>query len=162
MVCAWQPGDIPDQEHLRHFPTCPFVQNQIKPRLSQTLSFPNVNIVTGDSLQNLGVNEHKSPKHTSYATIEARIRTYTAWPEDLIQTPDILAEAGFYYAGSADLVRCFHCDGGLRNWDPQDDPWTEHARWFPSCAFVRVVKGQDFVAACSLEDQIPDTTVVSL
>lgn len=50
-----------------------------------------------------------------------------------------------------DQVRCFHCHGGLRHWDPDDDPWTEHARWFPKCSFINLVKGHDFVAACSVD-----------
>lgn len=33
--------------------------------------------------------------------------------------------------GHGDNVKCFHCDGGLRNWEPGDDPWQEHAKWFP-------------------------------
>ncbi len=33
-------------------------------------------------------------------------------------------------AGLSDQVKCFYCDGGLRNWQPHDEPWTEHARWF--------------------------------
>ena len=24
-------------------------------------------------------------------------------------------------------------------------PWSEHARWFPNCPFLLLVKGQDFV-----------------
>ena len=48
-------------------------------------------------------------------------------------------------SGTSDQVRCFHCDGGLRHWDPEDDPWTEHARWFSVCGYVRLVKGDDFI-----------------
>ncbi|KAL3883085.1 hypothetical protein ACJMK2_029378 [Sinanodonta woodiana] len=44
-----------------------------------------------------------------------------------------------------DVVRCFACNGGLKNWDPEDDPWIEHARWFPQCPFVKRVKGQEFI-----------------
>lgn len=42
-------------------------------------------------------------------------------------------------------MKCFYCDGGLRNWDPMDDPWEEHAKWFPRCPFVVQVKGQEFI-----------------
>ena len=28
---------------------------------------------------------------------------------------------------------------------PGDDPWTEHARWFNRCGFLRLVKGDDFI-----------------
>lgn len=34
-------------------------------------------------------------------------------------------------AGHGDNVKCYYCDGGLRNWEPGDDPWQEHAKWFP-------------------------------
>ena len=44
-------------------------------------------------------------------------------------------------------MRCFHCDGGLRNWERQDDPFTEHARWFPRCNFIRDLRGEAFVNA---------------
>lgn len=50
--------------------------------------------------------------------------------------------------GSGDQVRCFHCDGGLHNWEVDDDPWTEHARWFSTCPFVGMVRGQEFINHC--------------
>jgi hypothetical protein len=47
--------------------------------------------------------------------------------------------------GMNDQVRCFYCDGGLRHWEPGDDPWIEHARWFSQCGYVRLIKGDEFV-----------------
>jgi hypothetical protein len=35
------------------------------------------------------------------------------------------------FLGLSDQVKCFYCDGGLRNWQPEDDPWVEHARYPP-------------------------------
>ena len=49
------------------------------------------------------------------------------------------------YVGTNDLCRCFSCDGGLQRWDSEDDPWIEHARWFPKCHFVKRVKGQEYI-----------------
>ena len=43
-------------------------------------------------------------------------------------------------------MRCFSCDGGLKRWDPDDDPWIEHCRWFPACPFAQQEKGIDFIA----------------
>ncbi|XP_043220725.1 baculoviral IAP repeat-containing protein 7-A-like [Amphibalanus amphitrite] len=96
-------------------------------------------------LTQLGISEHQAPIHPSYATVESRLRSYQYWPPALAQKPRQLAEAGFFYAGVSDHVKCFHCDGGLRNWVPGDDPWTEHARWFSRCGFLRLVKGEDFI-----------------
>ena len=42
-------------------------------------------------------------------------------------------------------MKCFFCDGGLCNWDVEDEPWTEHARWFPDCGFVKQVKGMSYI-----------------
>lgn len=169
VVRAWEDGDDPEIEHQRHFPLCAFVLNVINPRLiarnlpvvadnsnrnnaTEKDGFPNANLVLNEqNLDELGVQAHKGPKRPSFATVEARLRSFVGWSGDLIQTPDLLAQAGFFYEGLGDQVRCFHCDGGLRHWDPHDDPWTEHARWFPNCSFVKLVKGQDFVTACALE-----------
>ncbi len=48
-------------------------------------------------------------------------------------------------------MKCFYCDGGLRNWEPNDDPWVEHARWFPRCAYIIKIKGQAFIAAVAAQ-----------
>ncbi|KAI0216723.1 Baculoviral IAP repeat-containing protein 7, partial [Lamellibrachia satsuma] len=48
-------------------------------------------------------------------------------------------------AGIEDSVKCFSCNGTVRNWERGDDPWTEHARWFPRCNYMRTVKGEAFI-----------------
>lgn len=160
VVGSWEIGDDPDREHKRHFPACPFVQLVINSRLQtetdasnsqKNPTIANLHLVTQPNFYELGIQAHTAPKRPRYATLESRLNSFTAWPTELIQTPEILAQAGFYYEGRGDQVRCFHCDGGLRHWDPQDDPWTEHARWFPRCSFVKLVKGQEFVDACAIE-----------
>lgn len=35
------------------------------------------------------------------------------------------------HAGKRDTVQCFSCGGCLGNWEEGDDPWKEHAKWFP-------------------------------
>uniref|UniRef100_A0A8B9FHA4 RING-type E3 ubiquitin transferase n=1 Tax=Amazona collaria TaxID=241587 RepID=A0A8B9FHA4_9PSIT len=34
-------------------------------------------------------------------------------------------------SGRGDVVRCFYCNGLMRNWQFDSDPWWEHAKWFP-------------------------------
>jgi hypothetical protein len=77
------------------------------------------------------------PRYPKYEDLQARIITYAtmSWPPRE-QTPKQMAAAGFFYTGISDCVRCFACNGGLRNWLPGDDPWCEHKRWFPRCAFI--------------------------
>ncbi|XP_076076053.1 putative inhibitor of apoptosis [Mytilus galloprovincialis] len=75
-----------------------------------------------------------------------------------------MAMGGFMYAGYSDYARCFFCGGGLRNWEPGDDPWVEHARWFPKCIFLIQNKGENFIDAVQkkhkkeLDDQEPNAT----
>ena len=51
----------------------------------------------------------------------------------------------YSWTGYLDNVKCFFCDGGLCNWEAEDEPWTEHARWFPDCGFLKQVKGMTFI-----------------
>ncbi|XP_045769832.1 baculoviral IAP repeat-containing protein 7-B [Maniola jurtina] len=87
-------------------------------------------------------------RHPSRAALAARLATFERWPADRAQAPRTLADAGFFYTGIDDQVRCFYCDGGLGKWEAGDAPWSEHAHWFPHCGYVLLVKGQEFVDSC--------------
>ncbi|XP_069131056.1 uncharacterized protein [Argopecten irradians] len=100
--------------------------------------------VGGADNGNLGVNTTR-PRYPNYAVLTVRSSTFHGFPNHLDQTPIQMAKAGFFYAGYGDYVRCFFCGGGLRNWEPGDDPWVEHARWFPRCVYVKQNKGQPFI-----------------
>ncbi|CAK8686346.1 unnamed protein product [Clavelina lepadiformis] len=68
------------------------------------------------------------------------------WPWDRINaSPRTLADSGLYYLGDGDRVKCWYCGGGLQGWERNDDPWREHAKWYPSCEFLLQKKGPDFV-----------------
>ncbi|KAK3097115.1 hypothetical protein FSP39_006497 [Pinctada imbricata] len=113
-------------------------------------------------LDPLGINFDR-PRYAAYAILTVRISSYQGWPSHLTQTPRQLSLAGFFYAGYGDYVRCFFCGGGLRNWESEDDPWVEHARWFPRCAFLRQNKGHEFVQLVQDQHQsgnipIPENT----
>lgn len=114
VVRAWEPNDIPDIEHKRHFPQCPFVLSVINSRLGNSENssdrttttnpaFKNINLVNPSSLDGnldkLGVQKHNGPTRPEYGTVESRLKSYSSWSPHLIQTPDILAQAGFFYEG---------------------------------------------------------------
>jgi len=92
----------------------------------------------------LSINIEKS-RYPNYAPPQVRISSYQGRPSYLEHTPRDLAMAGFLFAGYQDYTTCFFCGGGLRNWEPGDDPWIERARWFPQCAFVKQNKGEKFI-----------------
>jgi baculoviral IAP repeat-containing protein 7/8 len=96
-----------------------------------------------DESFNLSGMQSEYAKLHSY---ESRLETFETWHPSLVQKPEKLAEAGFFYTGRGDGVICFHCGQGVGNWEVTDDPWIEHARWHGNiCGFVQIHKGIDFV-----------------
>lgn len=85
------------------------------------------------------------PYLPTFETSRARMRTFLHWPAEMTQTPREMALAGFYYMGYRDITKCFNCGGVLTEWEALDDPWVEHARWFPECTYVRNIRGQHFI-----------------
>ena len=90
------------------------------------------------------------PINPHMRTREARLQTFTdnsaRWPAHKTRaTPQQIVDAGMYYLGVRDRVKCWYCNGGLQNWDKDDDPWAEHAKWFPLCEYVLQQKGPEFV-----------------
>ena len=77
-----------------------------------------------------------------------RLQTFKVpniWPHHIFATPNELTDAGFFYLGESDRVKCFYCNGGLRNWKSDERPWEEHAKWFPLCEYVLQRQGVDYV-----------------
>ena len=87
-----------------------------------------------------------SPQNPLMCDEEDRMRTFPAsWCDQDRPTPHEMVDAGFYYKGSGDRVLCFYCGGGLFYWKPHDNPWYEHAKWFPMCEFVLKKQGVNYV-----------------
>jgi baculoviral IAP repeat-containing protein 2/3 len=102
-----------------------------------------------DVATSLAIKTGSGPARKNLVTLQSRLKSFTSWPGTTGQTPEKMAEAGFYYIGVRDHVKCFYCDGGLRNWEECDDPWDEHARWFSACPYVVLNKGQEFIKKAS-------------
>ncbi|OXB67870.1 hypothetical protein ASZ78_005552 [Callipepla squamata] len=96
------------------------------------------------------------PEYPEMATEEMRLSTFQNWPQYTEMRPEQLARAGFFYTGQGDVVRCFYCDGGMRNWAFGDDPWREHAKWYPRCEFLLRSMGREFVS--SVQESFASTT----
>src|SRR5439155_26707357 len=92
-----------------------------------------------------GIIELKGACYPHYNSYESRLATFKYWPRGLTQTPPKMAEAGLYDLNLRDHVRCFYCGIYLGDWEPLDDPITDHARWAPECGYIQLVKGEAFV-----------------
>uniref|UniRef100_A0A8C2MIS0 Uncharacterized protein n=1 Tax=Cricetulus griseus TaxID=10029 RepID=A0A8C2MIS0_CRIGR len=78
---------------------------------------------------------------------EARLESFENWPFYAHGTsPRVLSAAGFVFTGKRDTVQCFSCGGCLGNWEEGDDPWKEHAKWFPKCEFLQSKKSSEEIA----------------
>lgn len=75
--------------------------------------------------------------------VQERLETFKPlWP---FQTgscaPLKMAEAGFYYCGSAetpDWVRCCVCHHELDGWEESDDPIEQHRSHEPDCPYLEI------------------------
>jgi len=88
-----------------------------------------------------------SPHLTS---LQSRLQTFADreqnWSQVRIKATALqMAQAGLYYLGESDRVKCYYCNGGLQNWSYHDEPWFEHAKWFPLCEYVLQNKGPEYV-----------------
>ena len=39
--------------------------------------------------------------------------------------------------GFSDEAKCFYCEGIIHAWEPHDEPWDEHKKWYPNCGFLK-------------------------
>uniref|UniRef100_UPI00398E769A baculoviral IAP repeat-containing protein 8-like isoform X2 n=1 Tax=Pristiophorus japonicus TaxID=55135 RepID=UPI00398E769A len=105
---------------------------------------PNCNTADVNQPLNGEPNIFDLPKHPDKQTLDSRLQTFEC-PVLFPLNVEDLARAGFYSTGEEGNVKCFHCDGGLRNWELSDEAWEQHAKWFPGCAFLIQQKGHAFV-----------------
>ncbi|XP_045195482.2 baculoviral IAP repeat-containing protein 7-A-like isoform X1 [Mercenaria mercenaria] len=96
----------------------------------------------------LGINVEK-PNFPQYAVYSKRLESFEAWPEYIPVDKIDLVDAGLVYTGVGDSVRCYFCGGGLRNWEYGVVPMEEHAKWYPKCPHILLVKGQAYTERLS-------------
>uniref|UniRef100_A0A8C5J9A3 RING-type E3 ubiquitin transferase n=1 Tax=Junco hyemalis TaxID=40217 RepID=A0A8C5J9A3_JUNHY len=147
----WRPGDCPLIEHMHFFPSCKYIRGENAGN-QEVLSLQEIfDTVDGQFLSVLQgiVSEETAvpnePEYPEMVTEEMRLSTFENWPQNSSIQPEQLARAGFFYTGRGDVVRCFYCDGGVRSWSLGDDPWREHAKWYPECEFLLHSRGREFV-----------------
>lgn len=104
-----------------------------------------------------------NPKYPEYAIPARRLSSFRMWPHALKQRPEVLSQSGLYYTGMSDHTICFYCGGGIKDWEPEDVPWEEHAKWYPNCNFLKFHKGLEFISEIQRRLNVPtlETTATS-
>ncbi|XP_011876982.1 PREDICTED: baculoviral IAP repeat-containing protein 7-B-like [Vollenhovia emeryi] len=172
-ICEWQADDNPMVDHQRWSGRCRFIRNipcgnvpigadpstipEPAPKgmdvcgpygraIYMPYSGPDHEGTEEEKVNYKSIGIASRPKHPAYASYATRLASFDRWPIAMSQTKESLATAGFFYTGSGDQTLCYHCGGGLRDWEPQDDPWIEHAKWFEYCPYLVLTKGTEFVS----------------
>ncbi|XP_053384545.1 uncharacterized protein LOC123537259 [Mercenaria mercenaria] len=85
------------------------------------------------------------PRHPNYSHYAERLMSFTEWKHRSPQ-PETLSQAGFFFTKQGDLVRCFQCGIGLKDFSLDDDPLLEHVRHSRQCPFLPELLGDDGLA----------------
>ena len=92
--------------------------------------------------RNNGIIFKRERQHNDFNTYASRLETlnehFRSKTKIRVAVEEIAA-AGFFYCGPDDMVVCFQCGGGLKDFGPKDRIWAEHVRWFPECQFMQIV-----------------------
>ncbi|XP_043920363.1 baculoviral IAP repeat-containing protein 1-like [Protopterus annectens] len=131
VICTTSCRSTPFDDHKKFQPECLFVQGKDAgniPRYDVRVRVPQV--IPAEEL-----NKYKQE--------EARLESFEKWPFYAKMEPAILAAAGFFFTGKKDTVQCFSCNESLANWEVDDDPWKEHAKWFPECEYLQSKKSKE-------------------
>lgn len=165
----WEMGDNEITEHLRWSKNCPLlirrVTTNVEPVMELEQLLPKINYdicgthnldrrpdaypestFLNNTLRNTTIAPQRAdfPDYTEKTT---RINTFNEWLNAMGEKTRQLSEAGFFHTQKEDRVICFSCGGGLYNWSKNDDPWEQHALWYPNCTYLHLIKGQKFIEA---------------
>uniref|UniRef100_G1QWQ7 NLR family apoptosis inhibitory protein n=1 Tax=Nomascus leucogenys TaxID=61853 RepID=G1QWQ7_NOMLE len=123
---------LPIEDHKRFHPDCGFLLNK------------DVGNIAKYDIRVKNLKSRLRGGKMRYQEEEARLASFRNWPF-YVQgiSPCVLSEAGFVFTGKQDTVQCFSCGGCLGNWEEGDDPWKEHAKWFPKCEFLQSKKSSE-------------------
>ncbi|OWF34641.1 uncharacterized protein LOC110443946 [Mizuhopecten yessoensis] len=151
-------GSMTTNDKVGNITTLPLQQSDVADSKDTcaivALALPNNNKAGGNEgvtrkyISDAEVSDVLNPeRNPSYSDENARRETYRKWPSAANHKIESLVDAGFFYTGKEDIVRCFFCDIGLAEWSNDDDPWEEHARHSPDCPHLKDRKSDEFSSA---------------
>ncbi|XP_031747014.1 uncharacterized protein LOC100492519 [Xenopus tropicalis] len=140
----WESWDVPLTRHQHSFPGCLYVQKLaaegagIQNQKQGHTGFSKEKCLTTEPPNILG-----KKSHDDMSNVYSRAETYRGHHKHFPYMKEWdLAQAGFYYVGPGDLVKCFICGGELDKWESWDKPLTRHQHSFPDCAYVQEQRAQ--------------------
>lgn len=171
-IGLWEAGDNVLTEHLRWSPNCPLLRRRLtdnepinQGQLEEILPPASYDVCGTARSINIRPNAYaevatvapiiqneqtpvlapRHPNHPDFVLETDRLRSYADWPITMKQKPKELSDAGFFYTGKGDRVKCFSCGGGLKDWEEGDEPWEQHAMWYSDCDYLKLMKGTVYI-----------------
>lgn len=89
----------------------------------------------------LTINRYEAISHPDMILLPSRLKSFEGKISKAKQTPQQLAEAGFYCDIDGGCI-CYYCGIGIYKWKPEDDPWVEHALLASHCGFLNLWKSE--------------------
>ncbi|CAF3343521.1 unnamed protein product [Rotaria sp. Silwood2] len=155
IVQQWTPyTDDPCELHKTLSSNCIYVRARLMHPVTSSITIVNEDSTTTTSGIPSSISNNLSSIQSSdivfraacnpaYSEIPKRHASFASWPNENLSLVDNLVRAGFFYTGTETIVTCFYCNGSLQNWNLNDNPMIEHARWFPYCAYAKQLCGED-------------------
>ena len=81
------------------------------------------------------VQQLRNPRDMTF--LSNRLRTFCFWPATSSANVFELARAGFLFTGRDDVVKCFTCNGNLKEWKQDDNPLESHKEFYPDCPYIK-------------------------
>lgn len=164
IIKDWDESDSPLAEHIKHSSHCPLLNRQFtqnipinEDELNRSLPEISPDECSENTCEHTHINKPVRYEHPDYVLEVSRMKTFCSWPKSIRQRPQELVEAGFFYTGQGDMVICFSCGLGLRDWEIEDIPIVEHAKHTIECIYLNLVKGAEFVKNIKRAESENDT-----
>ncbi|GAB1732941.1 hypothetical protein NU195Hw_g196t1 [Hortaea werneckii] len=129
---GWEPEDDPVREHLAHSQPCAWALSLSVLRPEGTEMDPE----TRDPMSDEMVAARKGTFELGEGWCHEGKRGWRCKVNKMV-------ESGWAFDPSPDTedgVTCFYCNLSLDGWEPKDDPFEEHKRRSPGCAFFALVE----------------------
>lgn len=166
VISDWKETDVPLERHRQHSPNCPLVASHSLPAYNAPPGSPITHPTDDLSIPRNSIHQprlYHSGESSSMHLVSApsrmptsqpsilraddiqtgahlkfefqRLRTFDSWVNPHVNGRD-LAEAGLFFTGVGDCVKCAFCSNILKQWERGDVPFNEHKKHFPKCPFV--------------------------
>jgi hypothetical protein len=96
------------------------------------------------------------PDDVRYNSLEARKLSFESWPEEVKMNTLDMAIAGGVYEGKWDHIRCFHCGGGMDNWQDNECPKQRHAHMYAGCGYIQAITDTEFIERAASSRKLRD------